>query len=111
MIDVVDADHLPAIRVDDLLIEQVLAHREPGLIRMVEFERGFIRGQLHAAGRHGGDLVVAGHQRAVLAAADQQARDAVRLLVGNNEHFLDAANEVAGRIIGSRRPEFPLREA
>ena len=52
------------------------------------------------AGRDRGDLVVARDQRAVLPAAEQQPRDAVGLLVGHDEHFLDPAYKVAGGIVG-----------
>jgi hypothetical protein len=66
---------------------------------MVKLERRFVSGELQAARGHGGNLIKARHNRPVLAAADQQARDAVGLLVGNDEHFLDAADKIAERIV------------
>ena len=104
--NVVDADDLAAVGINDLLVEQVLADGEPRFVGIIKLERGFVRGEFEAAGRHGGDLVVTRYQRPILAAADQQARDAVRLLVGNNEHFLDAPDEIAERIVGFGAQDF-----
>ncbi len=99
-INVVDAHDFAAVRVDDLLVEQILADGEPRLVRLVELERRLVGGELHAAGRDFGDLVVARDERAVLPAAEQQPRDAVGLLVGHDEHLLHAADKVPGGIVG-----------
>ena len=104
--DVVDADDLAAVGVNDLLVEQVLLHGEPGFVGMIKLERRFVGGELQAARGHGGDLVVARDERAVLPAADQEARDAVRLLVGDDEHLLDAADKIAERIVGFGAEDF-----
>ena len=94
-IDIVDANDFAAVGVDDLLVEQVLLDGEPRFVGMIELECRFVGGEPQAARGHRGDLVEARHERPVLAAADQQARNAVRLLVRDDEHFLDAADEIA----------------
>ncbi len=105
-LDVVDADDFAAVGVDDLLVEQVFLHGEPGFVGMVELERGFVGGELEAAGNDRVDLVEARDKRAVFAAADEQARDAVGLLVGDDEHFLDAADEISEGIVGLGADDF-----
>ncbi len=94
-VNVVHADDFAPVGIDDLLVEQVFLHGKPCFVRVVELKGRLVRGQLDAARRDEFDLVVARHKRAVPAAAHQQARDAVGLLVRNDEHFLDAADEIA----------------
>ena len=55
---IVYANHLTAVRIDDLLIQQVFSEGQPGLVGMVELQRGLIRGQVHPAGLDGPYLVV-----------------------------------------------------
>ena len=44
-IDVVDADDLAAVGVDDLLVEQILAHGKPCFVRVVELKGRFVGGR------------------------------------------------------------------
>lgn len=62
---------------------------------MVKLERGFVGGEIDFAGSDGADLVVAGYERAVLAAAEEEFRDAIGLVGGLDEHFFYAAYVVA----------------
>ena len=99
-VNIVDADHFSAIGVDDLLVEEIFADCQPGLIGVEEFEGGLVGGEVHAARSDRCDLIVAGDDRAVLAATQQQTGDAVGLVGRLDEHLFDAADEVAGRIEG-----------
>src|ERR1700678_2609560 len=97
-IDIVYADDFASAGVDDLLVEEVLADREPCLIWMVQLESSLIRGQRDSARYSGRNLVVSGDERPILAAADQHSRDAVRLVRRFDEDFLDAPDVIAQRI-------------
>ena len=99
-VNIVDADDFAAIGVDDLLVEEVFADSQPGLIGVEELEGGLVGGEVHAAGSDRCDLVVTGDNRAILAATQQQTGDAIGLVGGLDEHLFDAADEVAGRIEG-----------
>ena len=99
-VNIVDADDFSAVGVDDLLVEEVFADCQPGLIGVEEFEGGLVGGEVHAAGCDRCDLIVAGDDRAVLAATQQQTGDAIGLVGRLDEHLFDATDEVAGRIEG-----------
>src|ERR1700719_444540 len=99
-VNVVDADDLSAIGVDNLLVEKILAYGQPSFIGVKELESGLVGAETHAAGDNRRDLVVTSDNRAVLATAQQQARDAVGLVGRLNEHLFYAADEVPGRIVG-----------
>jgi len=47
---VVYAHHFAAVGIDDLLVKQVLLHRQPGFIRRIEFEGRFIGRETHNPG-------------------------------------------------------------
>src|ERR1700722_16625643 len=97
-IDIVDPDDFAAVGVDDLLVKEVFADGEPSFIGMVELEGGFVGGEGDAAGNDGGDLVVTSDERAVLAAGNEHACDAVGLVGRLDEYFFDAADVVAQRV-------------
>src|SRR4029077_4483232 len=99
-VNVIDADDLSAIGVDNLLVEKILAHGQPSFIGVKELKGGLVGAEAHAAGDDRCNLVVASDNRAVLAKAEQQARDAVGLVGRLNEHLFYAADEVAGGIVG-----------
>ena len=98
-IDIVYANHFTAVGIDDLLIQQILSHGQPGFVGLVELQRGLIRGQVHPTGLDGPYLVVSGNQRAVLAASNQQTGYPIWLLGGDDEEFLHPAHKIACRII------------
>ncbi len=95
---VVHANHLAAVRIDDLLVEQVLLYRQPLFIRRIELEGRFIGREPHNPRGHGLNLVVASHDGTVFAARKQQARHAIGLLGWDDKHLLHPANQVPARI-------------
>lgn len=58
-VNVVYANYFSAVGVNDLLVEEIFAYGEPGFIRLVKREGGFVGGEGDAAGRDRGDLIVA----------------------------------------------------
>ena len=99
-VHIVNAHNFAAVCINDLLIKQVFSNGEPALVGMVKLQSGFVGREFHMTGRNRADLVVARHQRAILSSAEHEPRDAVRLLVGDDEHFLDPAYKIAGGIVG-----------
>jgi hypothetical protein len=73
---------------------------------LVEGESGFVGGEGDAAGGDGGDLIVAGDQGAILAAAEEEVGYAVWLVGGFDEHFFYSANVVAEGIVGFGADDF-----
>ena len=55
---------------------------------------------VNSAGSDARDLIVAGDERAELAAAQQNAGDAIGLIGGLDEEFFHAANEIAADVVG-----------
>ena len=78
--NVVDADDFAAVRINDLLVQQILADGEPRFVRLVMFEVFLVDPQLDDAGADERYLIVAGDQRLIFAAAKEIARDAVGLI-------------------------------
>src|SRR5580704_12540442 len=73
---------------------------------MVELKSRFVGGQRDSARHNRGDLVVARDERPILAAANQHSGDAVRLVGGFDEDFLDPSDIVAQRIEGLGTDDF-----
>ena len=95
-IDVIHADNFSPVRVDNLLVEEIFADGKPRFIGLIELEGGLVGAEFDPAGGDGCNLVVAGDDRPVLAAAEEKTRDAIRLVGRLDEHFFDAADEVSG---------------
>ena len=105
-IDIVHAHDFAAAGIDDLLIEQILAHGEPTFIRRVVIQSLFLDVELDHAGRDERDVIVARHQRQIFAAPEQNSSDAIRLVGRFEEQFVHATDEVARRIVGVRSQKF-----
>ena len=99
-LDVVDTYHFPTVGINYLLVQQVLAHGEPRLIGTVWFQSAFVRGEIDLAGHSRGELIVAGNQGAITAAAKQHAGHPAGLVGGLNEEFLHAAYKISIVIVG-----------
>jgi hypothetical protein len=58
-INIVYPNDLAPARVDDLLVQQVLAHGQPGFVRLVMFETLFLDVQANHSRGHERDVIVA----------------------------------------------------
>ena len=116
-VHIVHAHDLAPAGVDDLLVEQVLAHREPSLIGLIDFEQPFAhvqpqhevrpaRQRLGDVRGERGNLVVPCHERLESAARKKEIGDAIRLLGGLDEQFTHSPDEVALRVVGFCAHEF-----
>ena len=79
-IDVVYAHYFAAPRIDDLLVQQVLAHRQPGLIALEMFQLSFLDVELDHPRSYRGDLVMPRQKRQVFASAQEITRHPIGLL-------------------------------
>ena len=61
-VHIIHAHDLAAARIDDLLIEQILAHRQKRLVGFVKLEGALADVQPHRAGSKVGHLIVAGNE-------------------------------------------------
>ena len=78
---VVDADHFAALRVDDLLVQQIAHQAQHVLVGMIG--REVFVAQMNAIERNGVDLIVT-HREQGPVAADQKTIDADRVDQGND---------------------------
>src|SRR6202035_1737507 len=105
-VNVVYADDFSAAGVDDLLVEQVLAHGKPALIRAVVLELLFLDVQFEDAGGDECEMIVTRDEWKEFPAPEQNASDAVGLVGGLDEEFGDVAHEVAVLVVGCAAQEF-----
>ena len=105
-VDVIDADHFAAAGVDDLLIEEIFLDGEERFVGFVELQGALADVEAHFAVGHGGDLIVAGHQRGEMAAGEEIVGDAIGLIGRLDEKFADAPDEVALGVVGFGAHEF-----
>ena len=99
-IDIIHADHFAAAGVNNLLVQQVLAHGQPGFIGLVVFEVLLLHVQADYSWRDEGDVVIARGQRKEFPPAEKDAGDAVGLVGGLDKQFVDLADEMAVAIVG-----------
>jgi hypothetical protein len=105
-VDVVDADDLAALGINDLLIEEILLDGEPGFVEVVGVQGALVDVEIDAAGDDFGDLIVTGDQGLEAAAGDEEVGDAVGLIGGLDEKFSDAADEVGVGVVSGGADEF-----
>ena len=91
--DVVDAHHLAAVDIDDLLIEQVAADAQHVLVVMVGEE--LLVAELNAPSREMERIWSKRTVSQVSAAAHQEAVDAGRMLEGHQSGVFDSADAPA----------------
>ncbi len=101
-IHVIHAHDFAALGVDNLLVEQILAHREPRLIGRVYRQLTLAAVQAQSAGRHCSHLVVARQQRLKTPARKQKMRDAVGLVRRLDKEFAHAPDEMPLCVVGLR---------
>ena len=99
-INVVHADNFSAAGIDDLLVEQVLAHGQPGFIGLVMFEVLLFHVQADDARGDEGDVIVTHDQGKKFSPAKEDPRHTVRLVGGLDEQFGDLADEMAVAVVG-----------
>jgi hypothetical protein len=110
-IDVVDADHLAAVNVDDLAVDQVLLQVEV-IALILQRNHGAGRAQLERAG---GRLhhILRGHDAQAVAGLEHQAGHLARILAGGHGDVLEPPAQVAlgigHRSAEQRAPENLLR--
>ena len=85
--------------IDDLLIQQIFLHRQPGFIRLIGFEQPFIYVEPHIARRHRRDLIMTRHERLKTPARQQIVRDAIRLVRRFDKKFANLAHIVALSVV------------
>ena len=106
-VDVIYAHDFAAVGVDDLLVEQVLAHGQPGFIGLVELERGFVGGEVHARRARRWRSDRSGRRAGGIARGSGAGRETrFGCSSGHDEHLLHAADKVAGRIVGLGAEDF-----
>ena len=99
-VDVVYADDFSAAGVDNLLVQQILAHGEPALIGAVVLQFLFFDVQLQDAGGHERKMIVACDKRKEFPTSKQHASDAVGLIGRLDKKFGDVAYKMAILVIG-----------
>src|SRR5208337_3774762 len=101
-VHVVHAHHFAPLGINDLLVQQILPHRQPPLIRLIRRQRPFAYVQLDPPGFHCGDLVMSRHQRLKASARNQEVPDAVCLLGRLHKKFTHAPDVVPLHVVRLR---------
>ena len=99
-INIVHADDFSAAGIDNLLVEQVLAHGQPRFIGLVMFQVLLFHIQADHAGSDKGDVIVTHDQGKKLSPAKEDPGHTVGLVGGLDEQFGDLADEMAVAIVG-----------
>src|SRR5271169_3984529 len=87
-VNVVDTHDLSAAGIDNLLVEQVLAHGQPGFIGLVMFEVLFFHVQADYTRGDERDVIITNDQGKELSPAQEDPCYTVRLVGGLDEHFV-----------------------
>ena len=99
-INIVHAHDFSAAGIDDLLVEQILAHGQPRFVGLVMFEVLLFHVQADNPGGDKGDVIVTHDQGKKFPPAKEDARHTVRLVGRLDEQFGDLADEMAVAIVG-----------
>ncbi len=118
-VDIVHAHDLPAFRVDNLLVEQIFANREPPFVRLIQLQCPLAAVQPDRSGRYRRDLVVPRQQGLKSPARQQEPRDPVGLVRGLDEKLAHASDEIPLVVVRFRTHQFrsvqlhvpPLRDS
>src|SRR5262249_24015369 len=92
--------------VDDLLIEQILAYRQPSLVRLEVFEVFLFDIELDDAGSYKRNLVMACNQWQIFSTAKQKTSHAIWLVGGFNVKLGYLADEISVNVIGLATQQF-----